>query len=193
MTKEKFLTVDKTVMWLTSLLSKPPHNTDPIAIQLQPLTRSTVHEWMLAAGADYHAVSKTYYTDNHDTPDNIKYRDGEFIPRWMEISKRSPEWIVVPVNSSLKNPTLVPAMEYTLSVAGTKSLPVFEEGSKDSEQCTMLHVDYLPDDLLDLYRASCLKKYGMPGVTFLKPEEISNLPKPTYCRHSSDVCKCNSI
>ena len=79
------------------IISKPEiyQNLESFHLKL-PLNTTTVHRWMLRCGASYRKGKQTYYTDNHDTPENINYRNNVYIPKLTELSKRLPEWISVP-------------------------------------------------------------------------------------------------
>ena len=56
-----------------------------------PLSRTTVWRWKRLYGAKWDTIQKSYYTDNHDTEENIKYR-LKYIDKLEEISKRMPMW-----------------------------------------------------------------------------------------------------
>lgn len=56
-----------------------------------PISRTTVWRWMRMHGAKFDVVKKSYYTDTHDTPDNIAYRMN-YIATLEELSKRMPLW-----------------------------------------------------------------------------------------------------
>jgi hypothetical protein len=72
MSVERLLTVDKCVTMLTSLFNDAKFKDHDVVKKLLPLTRSTVHNWMLKYGASYDEHRKTYYTDRHSkTPDLI--------------------------------------------------------------------------------------------------------------------------
>ena len=57
-----------------------------------PLVRSTVYRWMRQNGANYSIAKKCYYTDRHDTIENIDYRNKSYIPLMDSFSQRMPEF-----------------------------------------------------------------------------------------------------
>lgn len=40
-----------------------------------PLCRSTVHRWMMRSGCTHDRAQQAYYTDDHDRPDVVEYRE----------------------------------------------------------------------------------------------------------------------
>jgi hypothetical protein len=66
---EKHLTVDEAKRNLECILNTNPPETEKGKIALAdllPLSRSTVHRWMLQAGCKYEKASVSYYTDSHE-------------------------------------------------------------------------------------------------------------------------------
>jgi hypothetical protein len=66
---EKHLTVDEAKRNLEFILNTNPPETEKGKIALAdllPLSRSTVHRWMLQAGCKYEKASVSYYTDSHE-------------------------------------------------------------------------------------------------------------------------------
>eukprot|EP00733_Pompholyxophrys_punicea_P000148 Pompholyxophrys_punicea_v1_NODE_24_length_5258_cov_21.593175.p3 type:complete len:308 gc:universal NODE_24_length_5258_cov_21.593175:829-1752(+) len=60
-----------------------------------PIAQSTIHSWMLRAGAVYLPVTKSYYTDRHDQADVVEYR-RTYITLLDKLSLRMPLWIKLP-------------------------------------------------------------------------------------------------
>ena len=61
---------------------------------LEPnLVPSTVHRWMIKAGAKFDADKKSYYTDRHDTPQNIKDRNERYLPFQDKLQSRTFNWV----------------------------------------------------------------------------------------------------
>lgn len=60
-----------------------------------PFAHSTIHRWMIKCGARYYAAKQSHYTDHHDAPDTIKYRETVYIPTMNLLSLRAAEWVTV--------------------------------------------------------------------------------------------------
>ena len=58
---------------------------------LESLTISTVNKWMNKLGFKYGSRKKCYYVDNHDSEENIKYRNA-FIDRYFQYELRMHRW-----------------------------------------------------------------------------------------------------
>ena len=58
---------------------------------LSKLTIVTVGRWMNKLGYTYEPLKKTYYVDNHETEENIAYRN-EFVKRYFSYEIRSYRW-----------------------------------------------------------------------------------------------------
>ena len=58
------------------------------------LNLNTVWSWMDKLGFKHETRKKSYYVDNHEHPDNIKYRN-EFIDRYLEYELRCYRWISI--------------------------------------------------------------------------------------------------
>ena len=66
---EKFLSVDEAKRNLEFILdANPPESVKgkKVLSNLLPLSRSTVHRWMIQAGCKYEKASVSYYTDSHE-------------------------------------------------------------------------------------------------------------------------------
>ena len=53
---------------------------------------------MIQCRASYETAQKHYYTDRHDTIDNIKDRSERYIPLLDELSKRAPDLVQVDIS-----------------------------------------------------------------------------------------------
>ena len=69
--------------------------------KLKMLCVSTVWRWLRLLGFEYKANTKTYYTDGHERPDNVKYR-MVFISRYRELEKRCYRWAQVPEDDAVE-------------------------------------------------------------------------------------------
>lgn len=56
--------------------------------QILPLTRSTVHRWMLSLGCEYVKHKSTYYTDRHEQSDTVSDRNDRYIPESYRLNVR---------------------------------------------------------------------------------------------------------
>ena len=66
---ERHLTVDEAKRNLEFILNSNPPESDvgkKVLADLLPLSRSTVHRWMIKAGCKYEKASTSYYTDSHE-------------------------------------------------------------------------------------------------------------------------------
>jgi hypothetical protein len=69
------LSVDPAKIGLQSIIdSDPPIEVDgkEAYVNLQPLSRKTVHRWMLKCGCKYEKASVSYYTDSHEAEETKK-------------------------------------------------------------------------------------------------------------------------
>ena len=62
--------------------------------KLRELTVRTVCLWMNILGYVYGSRRKSYYVDNHETPENVKYRN-EFISRYFAYELRCHRWVSI--------------------------------------------------------------------------------------------------
>eukprot|EP01043_Picozoa_sp_COSAG02_P043525 COSAG02_NODE_3799_length_6215_cov_11.385710_1_plen_882_part_00 len=60
-----------------------------------PVCRDTVWHWMLRAGAQCtrDGNTQTYYTDNHNRPDVVEYREKDYTPHMLDIEDRMYAWL----------------------------------------------------------------------------------------------------
>lgn len=98
---EKKKSVDKTRNWITTKIaeanSKVLECNDGNRNNLitATISRDTAHRWMLLHGCSYEKYTRTYYTDSHNSPSTVSYRNTEYIPKLDVISVREPLWVSV--------------------------------------------------------------------------------------------------
>jgi hypothetical protein len=192
MSMEKLLTVDNVVAWLTQVLTtEEAFINDNLAKSLLPLTRSTVHSWMVKAGATHEKTKKTYYTDNHDSKENIKYRSEQYLPMRARISSRSPEWVSIPISILDPDEKHKDAISYTKQTLGIDYIPQFTN-NEDGVICTKIHVDYLTDEAHQSFRETWLAENQLPGEVLLTLQQMEGNYKHNYCGHT-EKCLCNKM
>ena len=72
---ERHLSVDSATIGLQRIIDNdPPVETEgkKAYVSLQPLSRRTVHRWMLKCGCKYEKASVSYYTDSHEAEETKK-------------------------------------------------------------------------------------------------------------------------
>ena len=72
---ERHLSVDAATIGLQRIIdSDPPAEAEgkKAYVNLQPLSRRTVHRWMLKCGCKYGKASVSYYTDSHEAEETKK-------------------------------------------------------------------------------------------------------------------------
>lgn len=96
---EKSLSVDKCKEYLDKAIIDSANSSQNLLERLQyhslhfPLARVTVWRWMITHGAKFNKFKQSYYTDNHDSAENVKYRNECYLLRLRDLSKRMPVWI----------------------------------------------------------------------------------------------------
>ena len=61
---------------------------------IRKLNLNTIGSWLEVLGFNYELCKKSYYVDNHELPETIKYRN-EFIDRYFEYEFRCYRWISI--------------------------------------------------------------------------------------------------
>jgi hypothetical protein len=92
---EPEFTVAKCATWLRNLISTR-FPLDHAARKITICT-TTMYHWLDIIGAKFETQTKSYYTDNHESEYNVKYR-SIYIKRHAYLSMRQPVWISVPLN-----------------------------------------------------------------------------------------------
>jgi hypothetical protein len=92
---EPEFTVAKCATWLRNLISTR-FPLDHAARKITICT-TTMYHWLDIIGAKFETQTKSYYTDNHESEHNVKYR-SIYIKRHAYLSMRQPVWISVPLN-----------------------------------------------------------------------------------------------
>ncbi len=188
----KKLTVDLSREFLNQLLlSKYSDSLDTVLNRYRvkfPLSRRTVHRWMLLCGAKYEPYAQTYYTDSHDTKPNVEYRDCTYIPARERYSRRMAVWASVPLH--LADTEALAHVRRVRGLAADAPLPTTV--SDEGVVCTKVHVDYLSDKHHSTFRAECLQHTGAPGeFLFATHNGCPHLSEsPCVVGHDPAVCKC---
>jgi hypothetical protein len=86
------ISIDSTTGWLRNLI-KDNFPEDHEARRYN-ISHGTVHHWMYQIGARFDQNQKTHYTDNHESPSNVIYRDV-YIKEHLLLSLRQPVWTYV--------------------------------------------------------------------------------------------------
>jgi len=89
MRTSKSLSVDDMTFYVNQIMVPTD---DAEAYNLLPVSRTVVYGWMKAHGARYDVVKKCYFTDRHDTPENVADRVGRYIPQKLDYSRREAVW-----------------------------------------------------------------------------------------------------
>jgi hypothetical protein len=160
-----------------------------------PLSKTTVWRWMHIYGAKWDSIKKNYYTDNHDSDNNIKDR-LQYLLHLQELSKRMPIWARIPVKTIVKDSDLESKSSEPASESGASK----PESVKFTTSEQIVHVDSLEDDFFVAFRQSRLQETGLPGDFCMEIDRDANgaiyfkSDNPTnVCKynHEPSVCKCN--
>ena len=65
------------------------------------LTISTVYKWLIKLRFKYQPRKKSYYVDNHESPENIEYRK-HFISRYFKYEIQSHRWYQLPEEERMR-------------------------------------------------------------------------------------------
>jgi hypothetical protein len=68
---------------------------------LTKISLSTIYRWMDTLGYKYNERKKCYYVDNHESDENVAYRN-EFLSRYFTYELRSHRWIQIPLGESVE-------------------------------------------------------------------------------------------
>jgi hypothetical protein len=153
-----------------------------------PICRNTAHRWMLMCGASFDATTKCYYTDRHDTTENINYRNNFYLVAHDDLSRRQAVWIWLPLHKVSKEAQK--QVRRVLGLTLSDPLPLNEQ------ECIPCHVDFLSETEHAQFRANSLKQDQRPGdyLHELLPDgQFPVWSNFTVCKHRHDkaVCKCN--
>ena len=203
----KVITVSIVHEWIQRqpalLLDKDPEGYEGLK---STVGRSSVHRYMLNAGAKYDTVKQNYYTDSHE--ENRPDREDRYIPEKMMFARRQPEWFSMEVK---KVPDA--AMEFTrltYNLMENDPLPVWRAGvltfalpdEIQDKDLLKVHLGFLSDEN-DMYvrtREAIFQKTGVSGEYLfnLKADgeefDVPDRLKPLFVcqrRHLPGVCRCN--
>ena len=125
-----------------------------------PLVQSTVYRWMRQNGANYCKAKKCYYTDRHDTVENIYYRNNVYIPLMDLFTRRMPEFVSVPLDNA--NSKALQDIRNIRGLVDNDPIPTFLDEETDIEM-VKIHCDWLKDECYEKFRKKCLYETGFPG------------------------------
>jgi hypothetical protein len=174
--------IDTCRNWLLGLISEKFEDTH--YARKVKLARSTIHKWLLAMGCKYSKSHKTYYTDRHDTDENVDDRINRYIPDQFNLSVRQPVWVTVETKSIDEK-----ILDIALADANARTSSWTADQQTVDQEKVRIHVDFLAPDVHSKYRETLLKTTGHPGEFFW--DNITTWPN-LGCKygHSRDVCKC---
>jgi hypothetical protein len=160
--EDKYKTLDELAHLLKTYQLKGPS-----------VSTATTHRWMRLIGAKYSTVEKSYYTDRHETAENVTYRNGAYSRALDVASIRQPLWVRVPRDKATEE-----ALEHRTSV-----LPL--HASEDEQ--VRVHVDFLDNETHLAYRGKMLAESNKPGL------DLMDLRDTGECAHghAADKCKCH--
>jgi hypothetical protein len=84
---EKKKSVDKTRNWITTKIAEANskvlecYDGNRNNLITATISRDTAHRWMLLHECSYEKYTRTYYTDSHNSPSTVSYRNTEYIPK----------------------------------------------------------------------------------------------------------------
>ena len=82
----------------------------------------TARIWMRYLGFSPTKLCKSYYTDEHERPDNVDYRDSIFLPKVADYEKRMAHYILnTDGTTSVKMPVLAPGEKRIVMVTHDES------------------------------------------------------------------------
>ena len=105
---------------------------------LLPLSRSTVHRWILKSGCKYAKASASYYTDSYEAEETKQDFRTRYGPAQLRHSIRMPMWVSVPRTSATAE-----ALANRSAVLRENDIEV---SSSDSKPLVKVHVDYLDEN-----------------------------------------------
>lgn len=149
-----------------------------------PLSQNTERRWMKRAGCKYERATQTYYTDGHNKPDVVKYRDETHIEQLWRISLRLPLWVQVEIT-----PTVEEQMPRLKAANNVWKLYEFEV---DDRKFVEFHVDRLAQaegegsGCLSGIREKLGDEGGACSVRWNADFETNGCP----VNHDPAVCKC---
>ena len=153
---------------------------------LKTLCESTVHRWMKIIGCGYKAAKKNYYTDRHEDPDNISYREL-FIAAYFKMELHCYRWIQIPEEH-------IPYWKKKFKCVG-RHFPWdagrrFEMENTDGEKKVKInvyyeyHVDVVFDEhMLEVYLYGEGKEWG-GNLSVMRPKNR----KPLMIHGHDEVC-----
>jgi hypothetical protein len=177
------ISVDICKTWLEGIVKEKFPDDHPA--RKMGLSRGTIHKWLRDMGCTYCRKTKVYYTDRHDTSDNIEDRVTRYIPDHYMLSVRQPVWVTVDTASVDEK-----IIDEAIEDANYRSSEFIESKQTKDQETIQIHIDYLDPELHTLYRNSSMSKLQHPGEFFL--QDISLWTK-LECRygHQPEVCKCH--
>ncbi|CAN0187432.1 unnamed protein product [Laminaria digitata] len=108
-----------------------------------PISRSTIHSWMIKLGCTYERHTQSYYTDGHERPDVVESRKV-YIRQKRVIALRQPVWVQI-MRSAL-TPQELERLD-DIKETGDEAFCAEVYGCEiDGKPCIELHVDFLKDD-----------------------------------------------
>ena len=157
-----------------------------------PLATATVWRWMRQNGAAYSTAKKCYYTDRHDTIENITYRNESYIPLMESLTQRMPVFVSVPLDSA--NHKALQDIRNIRGLDNNDPIPTFLDKETDIKM-VKIHCDWLKDDCYEQFRKKCLHESGFPGEFLYKNQHCFPSLVSVQCRHnhSPSNCKCHQI
>ena len=130
---------------------------------LTKLSLSTIYRWIDALGYKYNERKKCYYVDNHESIDNVQYRNS-FLKRYFSYELRAHRWIQISLEESKK-------MEEKCEISiGCGYKYIIKNKDKDDITMVEYHVD---DSILFQDKLSNTKFGG--NLSVRKPSNIKPL------------------
>ena len=169
-------------------------------LQAKPLAHSTIWKLMLQHGAKHALRRQNFYTDRHDTVDNINDRVKRLIPdKWL-FSRRECCWCLLIYD--VTNPHCLIAIEDAMLRMGITNPSLLKFVDIDTVRMVKVHIDYYVDskgnDKYIEHRAELLRTTGYPGL-FLYETRMTVVLLPNGERKNSIefvpgqfdiICKC---
>ena len=152
------------------------------------VSRATVQRWMVLYGARYDTVVKSYYTDNHNHPEIMKYRDTIYTPLRLKLMRRMPCWVEVRRDEADAH-----AVSFALAVRGLMASDTLPSYIKEGLECVRVHKDSLKEEEYIKYQLYSMEETGLPAM-YLYHETTNGLPPDVECICRGicrGTCKCH--
>jgi len=158
-----------------------------------PISATTALNWMHRFGMCYQRTKQTYYTDNHDRPDVVTYRNG-YVSEHAEMLLRMPVWRTLKkgeleeVNAERRSSHAKAAGATMSEGDAVPEIKGFDYKGPNGEEL----VEVLVDDVMDTADREVLYP-ALGGMRSVRFEEAAQRAKAACRRHTPETCKCGQL